>query len=166
VNLKKLMFMKAASGGNAPTPIAFAYKLSSYTSGTGSGDSRRDQIENGNGPYAAGYGTSQTDLPIRNATGDGETYYPILLNGASKIYFDVPDNIKVTVFFVNTQEEDTTYNCAKWVGGDKNAYDSTVTNGPREVAVPEGADAFTFTLYYRSNTVTDEIASAVTITAT
>lgn len=163
MDLKQLMRLKAAGGGSGGG-FRFGYMLSAFTAGVGSGSAKCVRIVSGQGAYAGCYGTEKTDNPIYNNTDDGKTYYPILTKGATKLAFDVPADVKVTVFFVNSKQKSDTYNAAAWVDGDASAYDSNVPNGPREVTVPEGADAFTFSLYYRNNTVTDEIMQSVTVT--
>jgi len=165
MNWKQLLKLKAAGAGKGGGAIEFGYMLSAFTNGSGSGTAKHVAISGGQGAYAGGFGTKATDNIVRNATEDGKTYYPILLKGASKLAFDVPADVKVTVFFVDSKTKADTYNAAKWIGGDSSAYDSSVDNGPREVTVPEGADAFTFSIYYKSHTVTDEIMQSVKITA-
>ena len=163
MNLKALMFFRAASGRPAPVPVAFEHLLSSYTNGKGSGADRRIALELPNTPYYVGcFSTAEANHPIENKTGDGNRYFPILLNGIRKLVFDVPDYLKVTVFFVDTSRE-TVYHYAAWVDGDANAYDADVPDGPRTVDVPEGADAFTFSVYYRSHELTEEIMGLVSV---
>lgn len=164
MNLKELLFFNAASGGGGSPDIPFAYMLSGFTNGSGSGAQKHIAISTGQGAYAAGYGTIETDYPIRNATSDGKTYYPILTKGASKLSFTVPDDIKVTVFFCDSKTKADAFDAAAWIAGDASAYDANVPNGNREVDVPEGADAFTFSVYYKSHTVTDEIMNGITVT--
>ena len=151
--------------GTADSEIDFNYKLSAFTAGVGNGSSKCVRIISGQGAYAGCYGKKMTDNPIYNNVGDGETYYPILLDGATRLSFTVPDAVKVTVFFVNTQQKADTYNAAAWVDGDASAYDANVPNGSREVDVPVGADGFTFSLYYKSNTITDALVQSITVTA-
>lgn len=162
MNLKQLLHLKAASG-KQETGFTFDYMLSAFTAGVGSGSAKCVRVVSGQAAYAGCYGTKATTNPIYNNTGDSEVYYPILLNGAKKLSFQAPESVKVTVFFVNTAQRCETYNAAAWVDGDASAYDSSVPNGNREVNVPEGADAFTFSVYYKSNTVTDEVMSTISV---
>ena len=162
MNLKQLMMLKAASGGGS-SGIKYAYSLSAFVSGSGSGSAKHVAYSSGQTAYAGCYGTKPTTYTLRNASGDGQTYYPILLNGATRLYFDVLSGMKVTVFFVDSTTKADTYDAAKFISGDANAYDSSVPNGPRVVDVPEGADAYAFSIYYKSTVITDEMMDNISV---
>ena len=162
MNLKQLLALKASSGGSASKKISFSYSLSAYCSPKGG--KTYTSIENGTGAYAACYSLKGSDYTVYNMMGDEITKYPIMLNGAKKLAFNVPVDYKATVFFTDSKTSGlSTY--AAWVDGDNSAYDSNVPNGPREVTVPEGADSFIFSVYYKSNTLTDADMASVTVTA-
>ena len=168
MNLKQLIRFVLSKGGSSPAQISFKYKLVAFCEPGGSKTFVR--VTSGSsttGAYAAGYADSGDGLLLNNNTIDGANKYPIPLKGAAKISFDVPENVKATVFFVDSKTaSSSSATLAAWVGGDNSAYDSTVENGPREVTVPEGADSFAFSLYWKNNTITDEIMASVKITAT
>ena len=166
MDLKRIMFLKASGAQGEPSSwtMEYEYKLNSSCQWATGDIMRYLNIDNdAQGRYAGGYGASEADAIIRNRTNDGNTYYPIMLNGATKLYFDVPSPIKVTVFFGSTQTKN--YSWCGLISGDANAYDSSVAVGPREVNVPEGADCFIFSLYYPKNIMTAEIAGSTVITA-
>ena len=160
MNLKTLMTIKALAGSSGGKTIAFDYSLGAYCSPKGG--KTYTSCETGTGAYAAGYSKTGAGYTVFNMIDDGITKYPIMLNGAKKLVFDVPDDYKATVFFTDSKTAGTaTY--AAWVDGDNSAYDSNVPNGKREVNVPDGADSFVFSIYYKNNTLTDEDMNAIKI---
>ena len=163
MDLKRLMtLMKAVSGKSGPAKITFDYTLGAYCGPKGG--KTYTSCETSTGAYAAGYSKTGDGYTVYNMTGDGITKYPIPLKGAKKLSFDVPEGFKATVFFTDSATSGLS-DYAAWVDGDNSAYDSNVQNGPREVTVPEGADSFAFSIYYKNNTLTDEDLAAVKITA-
>lgn len=149
--------------------IDYQYQLSAYTSGFAR---QIIQAESGTANYAGFWNAndlSSTEKKRVRSTISGITYaWPIeLSNGTSKLTFDVPSNIRATVFFVdiNTGAPEYPY-CAILISGDASAYDPSVAVGPREVVIPDGANAFTFTLQYpgSGNAITDEIVAGITVT--
>ena len=162
MNLKRLLKLKALSGGSAPKTINFDYSLGAFCAPKG--NKTYTSCETGTGAYAAGYAKTGSGYMVYNMIDDGIRKYPIPLNGASKLSFIVPEGCKATVFFTDSTTEGAT-TCAAWVDGDNSAYDSSVPNGNREVTVPAGADSFVFSLYYKNHTLTDDDLAAITITA-
>ena len=100
-----------------------------------------------------------------------DTMYPIKLGkGASQVSITVPNDIRPTVWFINS-EEACTYSqsnpsfadYAKVISGDRSQYDSNVPLGNRTLTVPEGADSMVMNVQYPNNTVTDAIMATVSI---
>ena len=142
--------------------IPFEYKIGAYIASYGNVPYKRTSCETYNNSFACGFVTGQEYKAIQNKTSDGIDKYPIKFGSTSKIRFVVPNNLRVTVFFVDSNVSAGGY--AKWIDGDANAYDSNVPVGPREVTVPEGADSFGFSIQYpNSGTITDEIMKSIKI---
>lgn len=99
---------------------------------------------------------------------DSDDMWPIMLsNGTTQLYFDIPSEMRVTVFWADSGTPSTAdAECALFISGDSNAWDSSVSIGPRTVSVPEGADCFAFTVQYpgSGNAMTDAIMGQVTVT--
>ena len=117
--------------------------------------------------YAAGFKhTGTSTLLVANLTDASDHIYPIMLsNGTSKLTFDIPSTMRVTLWLTSTTTPSSQY--SYYVGvisGDASPWDSSVALGDREVTVPSGADSFIFTLQYPNNAVTDEIVAGITIT--
>ena len=126
--------------------------------------------------YAALFSTTPTTYKVFNNT-DGEVsgnVYPIVFgNGATKVVASVPSGMKITMWFINSEEvcdyatEHPTATYAKFISGDESAYDSSVADGDRTMDIPEGADSAIFTLYKKGSgaVITAEDVALVTIHA-
>lgn len=133
---------------------------------------------NNNEHYAAIYnGTTPTSYRLQN-TADNVTQqyaYPIKIGaGATTITADVPDSIRFTIWFLDSETmceygdvEPTAVSFAKVISGDESEYDSHVALGDRTVSVPQGADSIICSLHKpgTGNSVSDADVALVTITA-
>lgn len=162
MNLKELLFYKATCGRSSEHDADYTYMLGAYCGPSQQGDDKHVAAEIG-ATYAVGFLASGTGYRIRNATGVSVQMYPIQLNNASKVRFEVPnDGIKATIFFTNSETLSYGY-YAHCVGGDAKPYSSDVPNGTREVDVVDGADSFAFSLYWKNHDITDEIMNSVRV---
>lgn len=131
-------------------------------------------LTNGSAPYACLFnGTEQTQYILENTvTSDiPGVKYPILLGqGATKVTADVPDSIRITVWFIDSNsvcdyasDFPGASNYAKVISGDESEYDSSVALGDRVMNVPEGANAAIFSLQKpgSGNTISAEDVAAV-----
>lgn len=154
--------------------LSFVYDLSRM-SHYPNNNSENDYAYNdpSNEYYASLLSTTETTKKVRYYQGTGDRY-PILLGaGATTLTINVPDYIRPTVWFCNS-EESSNYSashdgqfveCAKIVSGDAKAYDSNVPLGTRTISIPSGADSVLITVQYPSNTVTDAIMALVSAVA-
>lgn len=162
MNLKQLIRFAVCSGETRELLIHKTYYSAFCEPGGSKSFVRLVQSSSTTSAYAAGYTIKQgNSLPLANSTGDGVDKYPIQLKGAKKVYFDIPDDMKATVFFVSSESASAAgRTIADWVDGDNSAYDANVQNGPREVTVPEGADGFAFSLYWKNKQITSNVIGA------
>jgi len=100
--------------------------------------------------YGYAYSTNERPKRIYSQT----VKYPIFFGKAEQIAITAPNNIKVTVIFIDSTKspydvseygaEAYTEPYALWISGDASPYDSTVPLGNRTINVPEGADSAVF----------------------
>lgn len=157
---------------SGPETLSFEYLIGRYNhkSDAAAEDYVYNEGAGGSKAYAAMYSTTAADKRIRYST---FPMYPIKFkSGATKITVTVPNDMRVTAWFVNStvacdySQEHTGYDMyAKLISGDSSAYDSSVPLGPRVLTVPNGADSVAFSLQYPGGTITDDIMSNVTIVA-
>ena len=144
--------------------VSFSYDLVSATHKKNSNDEVFIPWEpSTSNQYTASYRLEPYGYRIYNQASDGLTKYAIPTYGARKIIFDVPSGIKATVFFADVNQRITAYSYCVCVGGDANQYDPSVPNGYRVVDIPNNANGFTFSLFYRDVEITDEIMSTVSV---
>lgn len=157
---------------SAVNTFVFTYEIGVYN--TKSETSGQDFVvkEAYTNAYCAIYSESTTEKYIK---GSGTTYYPIIIGaGAEKVTITVPNDIKPTVWFVNSTEA-CDYSAshidyavyAKLISGDNSPYDGTVPVGNRVVTVPSGADAICISLQKpgSGNTISDSDLENVSIVA-
>ena len=162
MNLKQLLFLNKAIG-KSDVVADYNYTLVAYCGTSQSGDDKHVVAESSTSAYVAGYLSDGDGYRIRNASGMTGQKYPIPLNGASKVRFELPnDGIKATIFFTNSKALAYGY-YAHYVGGDPNPYSADAPNGTREIEAVEGADSFAFSLYWKNNEITDAIMDEVVI---
>lgn len=133
-----------------------------------------NQSSSGSLKYAAIQSDVQTPKVIWVYNYDaGAPKYPILLgNGADTLTISVPNTIRPTVWFTNSEtacdysiEHPTYADKAKVISGDSSAYDSSVSLGNRTLTIPEGADSIAMSLHCPSADITDDVFANVTIVA-
>ena len=154
--------------------IEYDYALARFNYKT---SAERDYVTNetGSAPYAGLVDKDGTWKNIQNdnAASLGRYWCPIMIpSGSSKLTITVPNTIRPTIWFTDSPaacdysaDHSAFAIYAKVISGDRNAYDSQVPLGPREVTIPEGADSFVISLQYPQNTITDEIMATVTVVA-
>ena len=125
-----------------------------------------------NDTYASLLSTTETTKKVRCYQGTGDRYPILLGTGATTLTINVPDYIRPTVWFCNSEQASTYaathegYDAyAKVVSGDAKAYDSSVPLGTRTISIPSGADSVLITVQYPNNTVTDAIMALVSAVA-
>lgn len=171
----------ATCGSQTATCAVTATNVLSFTSqlyekvtkGTGTRDYAELNPTDGQ-RYAALFDTLHaTDKRVRKAsssTAPATNLYPIILGAnASTVTADVPDVIRITVWFTDSRtgaEYSDMSMFAKVISGDASEYDSSVPTGDRVMTVPDGADSAVFTLQKTGtdNVITAEDVAAVTIT--
>ena len=126
------------------------------------------RINGSDNAYAAAY--SATSLTGKKMIIDQVSYQNMwaaeLSPGATKINFTIPSTHRVTVFFVDENTGSSASGkeaYAQMIDGDASRGDTNVPLGDREVTIPEGANAVTFTIQYPGNTVTAETMAAITV---
>lgn len=159
MDLKTLLRIKATCNNNehSSDKIKCRYILGAYANRYGE-NSYVALEEYSNDKYVGCVGLITTDRFVSNTIDPNDTLYPVLINDADMIEFDIPDNVKATTYFVDTQEgsiEDSTF--ALFIDGDPYPYYSGIPNGNRNVFVPGGSDAFAFTFYCQQTAFTEEI---------
>ena len=134
-------------------------------------------LTTGSANYGCLFGGTPTKYRLENTVSSavpGDKYPIILGQGATKLTADVPSDIRITVWFIDTNtvcdyasEYSGASNFAKLISGDESEYDSTVALGDREMTVPEGANSAIFSLQKpgSGNSVTAEDIASITIIA-
>lgn len=141
----------------------------------GNNDSSLDYAYNeptASNAYAGLVSTSQTTKKVRYYQGTGERYPLKFGVGATTLTINVPDYIRPTVWFCDSEQKSNYANdhegfdsYAKVVSGDPKPYQNTVPLGTRVLTIPEGADSAIITVQYPNDTVTDEIMALVSVVA-
>ena len=119
--------------------------------------------------------TDPQTYKIENLTNGGvagNIYAIPLAENASSVKIEVPNNIRATVWFSDSDTvcdyyvEHGSGQYAKFISGDASPYDSSVSVGDRTVSVPEGANSINITLQKpgSGNEVTAEDIAEVVIT--
>jgi len=157
---------------SAVNTFVFAYVIGVYN--TKSETSGQDFVvkEAYTNAYCAIYSETPTEKYIKST---GTIFYPIIIGeGANRVSITVPNDIRATVWFVNSTEA-CDYSAshsdyavfAKLISGDNSPYDATVSVGNRNVSVPSGADAICISLQKpgSGNTISDSDLESVAIVA-
>lgn len=141
----------------------------------GNNDSSLDYAYNeptASNAYAGLLSTSPTTKKVRYYQGTGERYPLKFGTGATTLTINVPDYIRPTVWFCDSEQKSNYANdhegfdsYAKVVSGDPKPYQSTVPLGTRVLTIPEGADSAIITVQYPSETMTDAIMTLVSVVA-